>query len=180
MITTTGIKRTGVTSSKILIMKTNIFVQSLLALVKTLVATIVSFLLLILFFNDSLDIFRREEETFLYIFLGIFLYSVGCIVYVFSILLPAYYIDRRSYESLTAHEIFSRQAPIITMITTLFCGLAILIAGENGMREGIFICNIFNVYVMSFAGQLFYVYQLKRATARTAGNSGSLPPGMQP
>jgi hypothetical protein len=149
-------------------MKTNIFVVSLLALVKTLAVTVGCFLLMLLFFNDNLLVFRHDEATFLYIFLGIFFYSIGCIAYVFSILLPMYYIDKKKYDLLSPNELFVRHAPIIALIATVFCGLAALIAGKDGLAEGAVQCNIFTVYVMAFTGLLFYEFQIKRAMNKTA------------
>jgi hypothetical protein len=142
-------------------MKTNIFVVSLLALVKTLAVTIGCFLLMILVFNDNLEIFRHEEEVFLYIFLGAFLYSLGCIVYIFSILLPMFYIDRKKIEILSAVELFDRHAPLIAGITTLICGFVFFAAGKESWHSGMLQCNLFNVYVMVFSGLLFFEYQVK-------------------
>jgi hypothetical protein len=156
-------------------MKTNIFIVSLLALVKTLAVTIGCFFLMILVFNDNLDIFSRGDNVFLYIFLGTFLYSLGCIVYVFSILLPMFYIDRKKTELLSAAELFDRHAPVITGITTLICGFVFLAVGEEGRHSGMLQCNLFNVYIMVFSGLVFFEYQVK-SSINKATPKFNLPP----
>jgi hypothetical protein len=147
-------------------MKVNIFVVTLLAMVKTLAVTAAVFLLMILVFHDTLDIWHRDEDIFLYIFFGLFFYSLGCIVHFFAILLPIYAIDRQKVECLSAHELFSRHAPVVAGLTTLMCGLVALIAGMRGLEEGMMQCNFFTVYVMSLTGLLFYEYQIKQAVEK--------------
>jgi hypothetical protein len=147
-------------------MKPNIFVLCLLTLVKTLAVTLGGFLLLMLVFNDNLGIFQSGERIFLYVFFGIFFYSVGCIAYVFAILLPMYYIDSGKYDELSAPGLFSRHAPIVALIATFFCGMAALIAGPGGLAEASLQSNIFNVYVMAFSGLLFHEFQIKHALTK--------------
>lgn len=139
------------------------FIVSLIALAKTMAVTFATFLLMLLFFNDTLDVFDRGETVFLYIFLGFFFYSLGVIVHVFAILLPTYYIDRNKYETLPAVELFTRHAPFVALIATFFCGMAALIGGKDGLAEGMMQCNLFNVYVMAFAGLLFFEFEVKNA-----------------
>jgi hypothetical protein len=156
-------------------MKLNIFVITLLTLVKTLAVTFGIFLLMLLFFNDSLDIYHRDEDVFLYIFFGLFFYSLGCVVHCFAILLPMYFIDRQKAETLPAPELFSRHAPIIAGITTLLCGMVALIAGTRGLAEGMMQANLFTVYVMAFSSLLFFEYQLKHAMDKAGRKTGPPP-----
>jgi ABC-type uncharacterized transport system permease subunit len=114
-------------------MKINMFVVSLLALVKMLVITFSLFFLMLLVFNDTLDSLNHGEDIFLYIFLGLFFYSLAGIGYVFAILLPMYYIDRKNYTLMTAPEGIQHHVPIIALFLGIFGGLAALIAGKDGL-----------------------------------------------
>lgn len=144
-------------------MKINIFVVSLLTLVKTLAVTYGLFFLLLLVFNDTLEFRSNGEDIFLYIFLGLFFYTMGCTAYVFSILLPMYFIDKPNYTVMGAHERIQHHAPIITLFLVVFVGLAALIAGTEGNAEGLVLANFFNVFVMCFCGLIFFEYQVQSA-----------------
>lgn len=144
-------------------MKINMFVVSLLALVKTLVVTFGLFFVLLLVFNDTLDSLGRGEEIFVYIFIGLFLYSLACVGYVFAILLPLYYIDRENFTQLSASEGIQHHMPVISLIILLFAGLAALIAGVDGLSEGLVQANFFNTFVMAFSGLIFFEYQVRSA-----------------
>ncbi len=144
-------------------MKINMFVVSLLALVKTLVVTFSLFFLMLLVFNDKLETLGHGEDIYLYIFLGLFLYSLACIGYVFAILLPMYAIDRKSYSTMTAQEGIQHHAPIIALIVGLFGGLAALIAGTEGLSNGLVQANFFTTFVMTYCGLIFFEYQVRSA-----------------
>jgi hypothetical protein len=154
-------------------MKINMFVVSLLALIKTFAVTVGTFLLMILIFNDNLKPLGRGEEIFLYIFLGLFFYSLALIVYVFGILLPTYFIDKKNYETLDFKALFSRHAPIIATIVTMLAGFVALVAGKEGLQDGMLQCNIFTTYVTVFSGLLFFELQVKHAQEK-AGNVTAL------
>jgi hypothetical protein len=149
-------------------MKINMFVVSLLALVKTFAVTVGTFLLMILVFNDNLDPLKRSDEIFLYIFLGLFFYSLASIAYVFAILLPAYYIDKKNYEAMDFKALFSRHAPVIAAIVTLLAVFVVLVSGKEGLQNGMLQCNIFTTYVTVFTGLLFFELQVKHAMDKTS------------
>lgn len=139
------------------------FVVSLLALVKTLAVTMGLFLFLILVFRDNLDPLNHGDDIFIYIFLGLFLWSLGGIIYVFAILLPMYYADRKKMWNLQAADLFSRHAPIIAVIVSFFSAMTALIAGKEGLQEGMVQGNIFLAYVMALIGLLIFELQVKQA-----------------
>lgn len=143
-------------------MKINMFVVSLLALVKTMATTFIMFFLLMLVFNDSFEGFNHGEEIFGYIALGLFLYGLVCVIYVFSILLPMYFIDRKNFTAMSVAEGIEHHAPIITLILAVFAGFAVLIAGDN-MKEGLVQANFFNTFVMVYSGLIFFEYQVRSA-----------------
>jgi hypothetical protein len=156
-------------------MKINMFVVGLLALVKNLAITFSVFLLMLLVFNDSLDSINHGEEIFLYIFLGLFFYSLAAIGYTFAILLPIYYIDKKSFSELNAPEGFQHHAPIISLLFAVFGGLAALIAGPEGLSEGLVQANFFTTLVMSFCGLIFFEYQVRIAMEKKQ----AVPPSFQ-
>lgn len=144
-------------------MRINMFVVSLLTMVKTMVVTFALFFLLILVFNDQLGSMNDGEEIFLYIFLGLFFHSLAIIGYTFAILLPSYYIDRKKMHELSAPELFARHAPFITIIMLVFALFAGLIAGADGLSNGLVQANFFNTFVMTYTGLIIFENQVKSA-----------------
>jgi H+/Cl- antiporter ClcA len=147
------------------------FVVSLLAMVKTMAITFGMFFLLLLVFNDQLGPLNGGEEIFLYIFLGLFLYSLALIIYTFAILLPTYFIDRKKMEELDAPALFRRHAPIITLFLLLITLLAGLIAGKEGLAVGLVQANFFNAFVMVYSGLILFEYQVKSAIYKLQSRS---------
>ncbi len=155
-------------------MKINMFVVSLLAMVKTLAVSFGTFFLMLLVFNDHLEWNHREEDIFLYIFLGLFLHGLACVAYVFAILLPSYFIDRKMVHELDPHAVIVRHAPLITLINAVFAFLAVLIAGREGMSEGLVQANFFNAFVMVYSGLVFFSYQVRSAIDKLERKTGAV------
>lgn len=141
---------------------------SLITLAKTLAVTFGLFFLLLLVYSDTLEFWNHGEDIFLYIFLGLFFYLWGTTGYVFGILLPMYYIDRKHYPAAGAHEGIQRRMPVASMFLLVFAGFAALIAGaEGGFSEGIVVANFFNVFVTAYTGLIFFEYQVHAALAKS-------------
>lgn len=156
-------------------MKINMFVVSLLALVKTLVITFSLFFLMLLVYNDTLGSLNRGDEVFIYIFLGLFLYSLAGIAFVFAILLPMYYVDRKNYTLMSASEGIQHHTPIIALVLAVFGGLAALIAGKEGLSEGLVQANFFTTFVMAYCALIFFEYQVRIAMQKKQ----TIPPAFQ-
>lgn len=142
-------------------MKRSIFLIILFSYLKTILATGLMMILTYLVFFD-LNKTKGSEEIFLLIFFESMLIAVVAAIYAFSFFLPAYFIDKQPATVLPPSKLFSRWMPVVAGISLIFGGLLIWIGVSTGNPPGEFWINVIMLFLISYSGLAFYVYELKK------------------
>lgn len=146
-------------------MKISVFKVFLNTFLACTISSGIMFLLMLLIFNDELFASNHRNEIPLLIIAevsGIVFFSA---TYLFSFLLPAFYIKKKRIAEKTAVDLFNWLMPLVSFIASVFAFFVLLIGEPYNGVEGEVWINIWLVYFISFFGLVAFVYNAKKSNS---------------
>jgi hypothetical protein len=141
--------------------KVNIFLALLYSMLKTAIVFTVSYVLLLLFYYDSLTKIKWHGEFGLFIFLEGFILWSTVAFYFFGVLLPAYFIDKKKYLEMTVGEGVKRLMPVVCAFSIPAVALLIAgIVGKGAEEFSYFSITAINILIILQVGLVLFFVQI--------------------
>jgi amino acid transporter len=143
-------------------MKINLFKVLLYDFLIVIIVNSLWYFLLVLVFNDSLDMMNHGGEFMIISIAELVGVAFFTIVYMASFFLPLFYIQRKQIEELNAPELFWRFMPFVTLLATFFAWIVMIIGGLGRSDiTGEAWVNIWLIFGISYTGLIGFVYLVK-------------------
>lgn len=143
-------------------MKINLFKVLLFTFLVSVITTTVSYFVMVLMFNDCLQILE-EGKVFFWVSFGIvFAIIFFVFLYMVSYFLPLFYVQKKQILEKTATELFWRFMPLTTLIASAFAFLAMLIGSSTLKTDGMAWIIFWLFYILSYSAMTAFVYRVKR------------------
>jgi len=143
--------------------KINIMVACLHTIWKTGLFFTISFIIIQLLFNDIATDKFNSRDIPLFIVIGGFVFWGSLLVYVFGILLPMYFIDKKRILSTTFVESVKRLLPISSLLSLPAIALWISICFSSPHNEEYFFVIYFiNISLIIQIGLIIFLNQISK------------------
>lgn len=137
-------------------------ISALTAWLKAAVTGHIFFMFMILLVYDTMHSVNLAYEVILFSLLNFLIYFLASMFYIFFILIPVGFFDRKAFDTMPENELISRYLPFTLLMFAVIATLAFsLFRHEENMFSEVFIVctTFFNAF---FGGLIFFVYTARK------------------